>query len=97
MSKNHSYLSAAAVGSMPSSATFFITYESLKRVSALSGAKGHMLASSVGECFSCLIRVPTEVSLLVLLWVQVVLLLPVYSMVIDKIGFNGPLTLLVSF
>lgn len=53
--------SAAAVGSMPSSATFFITYESLKRVSALSGAKGHMLASSVGECLSCLIRVPTEV------------------------------------
>ncbi|XP_030586279.1 mitochondrial S-adenosylmethionine carrier protein isoform X3 [Archocentrus centrarchus] len=60
---------SAAVGSFPSAAAFFVTYEYTK---SLRGAGGvfalphvapvtHMLAASLGEVVACLIRVPTEV------------------------------------
>ncbi|KAL5254617.1 hypothetical protein ACHWQZ_G014156 [Mnemiopsis leidyi] len=52
---------AAAVGSMPGSALFFLTYEHVKRRNQGGGIKQHMLASSLGEIMACLVRVPTEV------------------------------------
>ena len=59
------YCRAAALGSMPSSALFFLTYEQLKRMElggSGGGPKQHIFASSVGECLACLVRVPTEVT-----------------------------------
>eukprot|EP00116_Pleurobrachia_bachei_P011681 sb/3471943/ len=53
--------SAAAVGSMPSSALFFLSYEGIKSMDPGRGARQHMLASSVGETAACLVRVPTEI------------------------------------
>lgn len=64
-------LSAAAVGSAPGAALFFMTYEKLK--SSLGSSKNadgspsfaapvvHMIAASMGEITACLVRVPTEV------------------------------------
>lgn len=64
------------IGSAPSAALFFVTYESLKAAQKHAregdharprplGAWGepveHMIAASVGEVMSCTIRVPTEV------------------------------------
>lgn len=48
---------------MPSSALFFLTYEKIKRLKpGGEGAQQHIVASSVGECVACLVRVPTEVT-----------------------------------
>lgn len=64
-------LSAAAVGSAPGAALFFMTYENLKRFlgdkknadgsSSLAPPVVHMIAASMGEITACLVRVPTEV------------------------------------
>ena len=51
------------MGSMPSSATFFLTYEAIRRQGG-SGSElsvlRNMLAASAGEVTSCLARVPCE-------------------------------------
>uniref|UniRef100_A0A3Q3IV87 Mitochondrial S-adenosylmethionine carrier protein n=1 Tax=Monopterus albus TaxID=43700 RepID=A0A3Q3IV87_MONAL len=60
---------SAAVGSFPSAAAFFVTYECTKSLLSARGALAaphvapvtHMLAASLGEIVACLIRVPTEV------------------------------------
>jgi len=52
---------AAAVGSMPGSALFFLTYEHVKRMNPGGGITQHMMASSLGEIVACFVRVPTEV------------------------------------
>ncbi|XP_067359774.1 mitochondrial S-adenosylmethionine carrier protein isoform X2 [Channa argus] len=60
---------SAAVGSFPSAAAFFVTYECTKSLLGAGGALSaphaapvtHMLAASLGEIVACLIRVPTEV------------------------------------
>eukprot|EP00486_Rosalina_sp_Unknown_P000189 CAMPEP_0201566418 /NCGR_PEP_ID=MMETSP0190_2-20130828/6161_1 /ASSEMBLY_ACC=CAM_ASM_000263 /TAXON_ID=37353 /ORGANISM="Rosalina sp." /LENGTH=277 /DNA_ID=CAMNT_0047985083 /DNA_START=345 /DNA_END=1175 /DNA_ORIENTATION=+ len=64
-------LSAAASGSAPGAALFFLTYESSKPFihnHVLKSKEGlnanpltHMLAASMAETTACLIRVPTEV------------------------------------
>eukprot|EP00484_Ammonia_sp_Unknown_P028028 CAMPEP_0197047666 /NCGR_PEP_ID=MMETSP1384-20130603/23126_1 /TAXON_ID=29189 /ORGANISM="Ammonia sp." /LENGTH=306 /DNA_ID=CAMNT_0042479637 /DNA_START=243 /DNA_END=1163 /DNA_ORIENTATION=- len=64
-------LSAAASGSAPGAALFFVTYESSKpfihhRVLGSKEAMNnnpltHMMAAATGETAACLIRVPTEV------------------------------------
>jgi solute carrier family 25 (mitochondrial S-adenosylmethionine transporter), member 26 len=52
---------------MPSAASFFVVYDSMKRtlitpqMSSSNQAYVHMLASSLGEVAACAIRVPTEV------------------------------------
>jgi len=63
----YSGLFSAAIGSAPTSAVFFLTYESSKSLfnQTFKGKKsesfGHMLAASMGEVSACLIRVPVEV------------------------------------
>ncbi|KAJ8409276.1 hypothetical protein AAFF_G00234740 [Aldrovandia affinis] len=57
---------SAAVGSFPSAAAFFVTYESAKSLLGVSSSPymapvTHMVAASLGEIVACLIRVPTEV------------------------------------
>ncbi|XP_077430511.1 mitochondrial S-adenosylmethionine carrier protein isoform X1 [Vanacampus margaritifer] len=60
---------SAAIGSFPSAAAFFVTYDSAKSLLASAGVLKersmatvtHMLAASLGEMVACLIRVPTEV------------------------------------
>ena len=54
-------IGATAVGSMPSSALFFLTYESIKRRNPDGGATQHIIAASIGDCVACLVRVPTDV------------------------------------
>ena len=62
-------LSAAAVGSAPGAALFFVTYDSSKHwlesldIATLQAAPAvtHMTAASIGEVMACLVRVPTEV------------------------------------
>ena len=66
-------LSAAAVGSAPGAALFFMTYEKCKSTfggrdtpatsspSPLAPPVVHMISASVGEVMACLVRVPTEV------------------------------------
>lgn len=58
-------LGSAALGSAPSSAFFFATYEQAKKVLVpLAGEEytplAHCLAASCGEVMACLVRVPTE-------------------------------------
>lgn len=68
-------IGSALIGSAPSAALFFISYEWLKAAQkhagegdhagplfgAWSEPVGHMIAASVGEVMACAIRVPTEV------------------------------------
>lgn len=60
-------LPSAMLGSMPSAASFFVVYDTLKRrlikadTSPRAQSYVHMLASSLGEIAACAIRVPTEV------------------------------------
>lgn len=60
-------LPSALLGSMPSAASFFVVYDTLKRrmitpsTSPTMQSYVHMLASSLGEVAACAIRVPTEV------------------------------------
>lgn len=60
-------LPSALLGSMPSAASFFVVYDTLKRrlitptTSPTTQSYVHMLASSLGEVAACAIRVPTEV------------------------------------
>jgi solute carrier family 25 S-adenosylmethionine transporter 26 len=63
-------LSAAATGSAPGAALFFLTYEKMKKAlgdtrgsggKALAAPLVHMGAASMGEVMACLVRVPTEV------------------------------------
>ncbi|KAI9227482.1 MAG: S-adenosylmethionine transporter [Piptocephalis tieghemiana] len=53
----YSGLASTAVGSIPSAAVFFLVYEHFRGDTLAS----HMMASSLAETASCLIRVPTEV------------------------------------
>ena len=63
LSRLYAGIGPLLMGSMPSSATFFLTYETIRRKggagSELSVTK-NMLAASVGEVTSCLVRVPCE-------------------------------------
>ncbi|XP_049588513.1 mitochondrial S-adenosylmethionine carrier protein isoform X1 [Syngnathus scovelli] len=60
---------SAALGSFPSAAAFFVTYDYTKSFLGSSGmlkdpsvaSVTHMLAASLGETVACLIRVPAEV------------------------------------
>lgn len=52
----YSGLSSTLLGSGPSAAAFFITYDRLK-----SMQESHMLAASVAEVAACSIRVPTDI------------------------------------
>lgn len=68
-------IGSALIGSAPSAAIFFVSYESLKATQkharegdnarrpfgAWSEPVEHMLAASVGEVAACAVRVPTEV------------------------------------
>lgn len=60
-------LPSAMLGSMPSAASFFLVYDSVKRslitadTSPSKQTYVHMLASSLGEIAACTIRVPTDV------------------------------------
>jgi solute carrier family 25 S-adenosylmethionine transporter 26 len=54
---------AAALGSGPSSALFFYSYESMKGFlenSSLSASSRHVVAAATAEVAACLIRVPTD-------------------------------------
>lgn len=60
-------LGPAAVGSTPTAALFFFTYESMKSFLSLHTTKEqtpfvHMAAASCGEIVACLIRVPVEIA-----------------------------------
>ncbi|XP_071083186.1 mitochondrial S-adenosylmethionine carrier protein-like [Haliotis cracherodii] len=62
----YSGLMSAALGSAPTAALFFCTYEATKHAFSqiLPGSLapvGHMAAASLGEVTACLIRVPVEV------------------------------------
>ncbi|CAH1783933.1 unnamed protein product [Owenia fusiformis] len=63
----YSGLPSAAIGSVPTAAAFFLTYESMKHLLSpmLSGhaavSLSHSLAASCGEVMACVIRVPVEV------------------------------------
>ena len=63
LSRLYAGIGPLLMGSMPSSATFFLTYEVIRRKggpgSELSVTK-NMLAASTGEVTSCLVRVPCE-------------------------------------
>ncbi|XP_006630715.2 mitochondrial S-adenosylmethionine carrier protein [Lepisosteus oculatus] len=57
---------SAAVGSFPTAAAFFVTYECVKSLLGSSESPyvapvTHMVAASLGETVACLIRVPSEV------------------------------------
>ena len=55
-------LGPAAIGSAPSAALFFCTYETSKQIFAvLPGPASHMAAASLGEVAACLVRVPIEI------------------------------------
>lgn len=55
-------IGSAVVGSAPSAALFFVTYEGVKKQAGDGGgAAAHMLAASLGEVAACAVRVPTEV------------------------------------
>lgn len=59
-------LGAAAVGSAPNAATFFVTYDGVKtlavsRLGFQDSSKVHMVAASCGEITACLVRVPVEI------------------------------------
>jgi solute carrier family 25 S-adenosylmethionine transporter 26 len=59
-------LGPAALGSAPTAALFFVTYEAskstlLKKSPNTPEAVVHMLSASLGELLACLLRVPTEV------------------------------------
>lgn len=60
-------LGTAAVGSSPTAALFFVTYESIKSFLSLHTTKEQaplvqMAAASCGEMVACLIRVPVEIA-----------------------------------
>jgi len=63
----YSGLFSAAVGSAPTAALFFVSYESSKKMfnTMINNKKyepvGHLIAASVGETLACLLRVPVEV------------------------------------
>ena len=61
----YSGLGPAAVGSAPTAALFFCTYDGVKRLGTSwglrDGAGLHMAAASAGEVVACLVRVPVEV------------------------------------
>lgn len=60
----YSGLGSAALGSAPTAALFFVTYESVKYIAGSETQWSpvvHMSAASVGEVAACLIRVPVEV------------------------------------
>ncbi|XP_046547621.1 S-adenosylmethionine mitochondrial carrier protein-like [Haliotis rubra] len=62
----YSGLMSAALGSAPTAALFFCSYEATKHAfsQVLAGSMapvGHMAAASLGEVAACLIRVPVEV------------------------------------
>jgi solute carrier family 25 S-adenosylmethionine transporter 26 len=59
--KLYSGLSSVLVGSIPSAALFFGTYEYVKKIDFGSRTAQHMIAATLGEIVACLIRVPTEV------------------------------------
>ena len=55
-------LGPAAIGSAPSAALFFCTYETSKQtLVALPAPAAHMAAAALGEVAACLVRVPTEI------------------------------------
>lgn len=61
----YSGLTPLLLGSMPSSAVFFISYETVRNEIGIERRTGHnvainMLAASIGEINSCLVRVPCE-------------------------------------
>lgn len=54
-------LAPAAVGSAPTAALFFFTYETIKtRLGNKGSPLVHMTAASIAEVVACLIRVPVE-------------------------------------
>jgi solute carrier family 25 (mitochondrial S-adenosylmethionine transporter), member 26 len=60
-------LGPAAVGSTPTAALFFVTYESIKsflnvHISQQHAPFVHMFAASCGEIMACLVRVPVEIA-----------------------------------
>ncbi|XP_053617934.1 S-adenosylmethionine mitochondrial carrier protein homolog [Plodia interpunctella] len=60
-------LLTVATSSVPTTALFFVSYETTKKVvTPLLPSQyvpvGHMLAASVGEVLACVIRVPTEIA-----------------------------------
>ncbi|KAH3785631.1 S-adenosylmethionine mitochondrial carrier protein-like [Dreissena polymorpha] len=60
----YSGIGSVALGSAPTAAVFFLTYEGVKyaaRNNSKSGPYVHMLAASMGEVAACSIRVPVEV------------------------------------
>jgi len=63
----YSGLFSAAIGSAPTAALFFVSYESTKKLfrSTVPFKRlepvGHMLSASVGEVCACILRVPVEV------------------------------------
>lgn len=63
----YSGLSSAIIGSAPSAALFFVTYDSIKRFGKnnnhyiQSPTLIHMVAASLGEIAACVIRVPTDI------------------------------------
>ena len=57
-------LGPAAIGSAPSAALFFCTYETSKHMFATAlpaSPAAHMAAASIGEVAACLVRVPIEI------------------------------------
>ena len=55
-------LGPAAIGSAPSAALFFCTYETSKQIFVtLPAPAAHMAAASLGEVAACLVRVPIEI------------------------------------
>uniref|UniRef100_UPI00358E1590 mitochondrial S-adenosylmethionine carrier protein isoform X2 n=1 Tax=Myxine glutinosa TaxID=7769 RepID=UPI00358E1590 len=56
----YSGILSAAVGSFPTGAVFFITYEMTKTM-LRSSPPAHMIAASVGEVVACVVKVPVEV------------------------------------
>ena len=60
--KLYSGISSVLVGSVPSAALFFGTYEYTNKINhSSSRILQHMISASLGEIMACLIRVPTEV------------------------------------
>lgn len=60
----YSGLGSVALGSAPTAALFFVTYESVKHFAGGHMSENpavHMVAASAGEVGACLIRVPVEV------------------------------------
>ncbi len=61
----YSGLGSTVLGSAPSAALFFVTYEyvklELQKKKQLSLPMVHMMAASLGEISACTIRVPTEI------------------------------------